>query len=318
MLPHPVVELLERQLLQNATDTRRTGADRADAVYEHALAVLSANDPGEAGIDNGLELLTFADRNGLVEAQATVGRLKDAFRTPLATSRDEEIGWLLAASCSGSTTAQRRFRDLDIERFTAVIRDVHQGNGATCPLLNQTLLLCTRQGWQARHLANITYGYLHESTFTGNAELLLKIPPELPAVCIMTVVEILLTRGANAAHGVTPLHFLAAFDDDTPRVASALLQHGADIGKVCERALIYKELFDSPFGEVGGTRLLWVVAAGNHCAAFNSVSTSSTEESIIVTTLSCVNLLVESGVDPTCFTKPTKLVYAAPSDCGRL
>jgi len=85
------------------------------------------------------------------------------------------------------------------------------------------------------------------------------------------VVEILLARGASAAHGtahgVTPLHFLAAFDDDDiPGVASALLLHGADVDKICGRNPVYAEFFDSPFGRAGGTPLLWAVAAGNHCA----------------------------------------------------
>ncbi|KAJ4179745.1 hypothetical protein NW755_012305 [Fusarium falciforme] len=290
MLPHPVMKLLENQLRQNATNPRNTDANRADAAYEYAIMVFNADDPAEARIDSALKLLTFAARHGRVEAQASVGRLSEVFGRPLAASRDEEMVWLLAASRAGSTTAQRRFCDLDKEGFAAAMRDIRQGNGATCPLLNQLLLVNSRELRQAGGLADTIQSCLHESAITGNVGLLLEIPPELPSgwyecenvlgetplvvACRgghTAVVEILLSRGANAAHGtahgVTPLHFLAAFDDDDiPGVASTLLKHGADVDKVCERELIYKENSDSPFGHVGGTPLLWAVAARNHCA----------------------------------------------------
>ncbi|CAM1504898.1 Fc.00g024890.m01.CDS01 [Cosmosporella sp. VM-42] len=289
MLPRPVMELLESQLLQYAANPRNTDADRADAAYEYATVILNGNDPTEARIDSALEHLTFAARNGQVEAQASVGRLSDVFGRPLEASRNEEMEWLLTASRAGSATAQRRLRDLDINGFTAAMRDIRRGNGATCPLLNQALLVNSRWVEQTGALADIVYGCLHESAITGNVGLL-ELPPELPSgwyecenglgetplvvACRggqTAVVEILLARGANAAHrtahGVTPLHFLAAFDDDDiPGVASSLLQHGADVEMACERELTYKELFDSPFGHAGGTPLLWAVAAGNHCA----------------------------------------------------
>ncbi|CAI4213882.1 unnamed protein product [Parascedosporium putredinis] len=187
---------------------------------------------------------------------------------PLAASRDEELQWLTAASRAGSSIAQRRFRDLDKEGFATTMRSVRQ----------------------AGRLIDVAYSYLHESAITGNVEPLSKVPPELPsgiyeyenflgetALVVAcrgghtAVMEILLSRGANAAHetarGVTPLHFLAAFDDDDiPRVISALIQHGAEVDRICKRELIYKELFDSPFGQIAGTPLAWAVAAGNHCA----------------------------------------------------
>lgn len=289
-LPHPARELLASELLETTMNPRNTDVRRADAAYEYAVTVLNVNDLAGAKVDSALELLTFAARNGHVEAGASVGRLCHAFGRRLAASRDEEMEWLLTACRAGSTTAQRRFRDLDMDRYTTTMRGIRQEHGAICPLLNKVLLIESRSMREAGGLANNVCGDLHESAITGNVALLLKVPQVLPpnyyecenflgetplvVACReghKAVVEILLARGANAAHetacGVTPLHFLAAFDDDDiPGVASALLRHGADIERVCEQGWAYKRSFDSLFGQIAGSPLLWAVAAGNHCA----------------------------------------------------
>ncbi|SPO05336.1 uncharacterized protein DNG_08023 [Cephalotrichum gorgonifer] len=286
LLPRSVMDLLENQLLQDATDPRNSDSDRASAAYEYAIVIINSKDPTKSRIDNALELLEFAAGNGQVEAQACVGRLSDVFGRPLVASQDEEIEWLLAATRAGSATAQKRFRQLNAVRFNAAIHNIRQENGVICPWLNQALLDKSRRMQQTGELSAL----IDEAALTGNVELLLKIPPELPQEAyegenvlgetplIMAcrgghrlVVDILLARGVNAAHateyGVTALHFLSAFsDDDIPVVASALLQHGAELDKVCKRELMYKELYDSPFGHSGGTPLLWAVVAGNQCA----------------------------------------------------
>ncbi len=290
MLPHAVMKILEQQLLQEASDPQRSCVDQADSSYEYAVFVLQTSAPTEARISRALELLTFAARSGQMKAQASVRRLSDVFGRPLAASPEEDMEWLLAASRAGSSTAQQQFRALDPVKFNAAMNDVRKKNGTICPLLNQELLERSYHVQQAGDLVNILYGCLHEAAITGNAEILLKIPPkiraefyecenqlgETPLVVACrgghtTVVEILLSRGANAAHatarGVTPLHFLAAFnDDDITRVATALLEHGAEVDKICERDMIYMECFDSLFGQAGGTPLLWAVAAGNNRA----------------------------------------------------
>ncbi|KAK2032565.1 ankyrin [Colletotrichum zoysiae] len=288
--PEPVIEILGQQLLQHATDLENTIISRANAAYEYGVVVFNANNPSETEIDTALGLLTFAAQNGHMEAQTSVGRLSDVFGRTLAVSRDEELKWLLVASRAGSTTAQQRFRDLDIDGFMAAMSDIPYGIGTTCPLLNQSLLINCYQVRQAGSYTDVVLSKLHESAITGNVGLLVEIPAELPSdwyecenafgetplivACRgghTSVLDVLLTRGANAAHtttqGVTALHFLAAFNDnDIPRVGSILLQHGVEIDGMCERGTIYKELPDSTFGQVGGTPLLWAVAAGNHCA----------------------------------------------------
>ena len=290
MLPHAVMEILEQQLLREASNPRNSCAERADASYEYAILVLQISDPTEARVSLALERLTLAARNGQMEAQASVGRLSDVFGSPLAASREEEMEWLLEASRAGSSTAQRQFRALDPVKFNAVMNEVRKKHGSICPLLNQELLERSLQAQQTGDLVNILYGCLHEAAITGNAGILLKIPPkirpdfyecenqlgETPLVVACrgghaTVVDVLLRRGANAAHetarGVTPLHFLAAFnDDDITRVATTLFEHGAEVDKVCERDMVYNERSDSLFGQAGGTPLLWAVAAGNNCA----------------------------------------------------
>jgi len=184
MLPHPVLELVENQLLQEATNARNAAADRADAAYEYAVVVFNSKDPADAIIDSALELLTFAARHGQLGAQASVGRLCDVFGRPLPASRDEEMAWLLAASRAGSGTAQRRFRDLDKEAFATAMRGIRQGDGAICPLLNQALLAKSRWVRQtASSVDHLLYSCLHESALTGNVELLLRLPLELPPEC---------------------------------------------------------------------------------------------------------------------------------------
>lgn len=292
MLPQAVMEILKEQLLQEALDSRRSSVDRAEAEYEYAMFVLQAsdNDPTEARISQALELLTFAARRGQKGAQASVGRLSEVFGIPLAASREEEMEWLLAASQAGSSTAQRQFRALDPVKFNAVKNDVRKKNGIICPLLNKELLERSYQVQQTGDLFNIFYGSLHQAAIAGNADILHQIPPQIrsdfyecenqlgetPLVIACreghaTVVKILLSRGANAAHttanGVTPLHFLAAFnDEDITHMATTFLEHGAEVDKICVRDRIYQERSDSLFGQAGGTPLLWAVMAGNNCA----------------------------------------------------
>lgn len=288
--PQPVIEILGQQLLQHATDPTNTVTSRADAAYEYAVIVFNANELAATQIDCALDLMAFAAYNGHKEAQTAVGSLSDLFKDAPTVSRDLELEWLLANSRAGSLTAQQRFRDLDTDGFTTAMSDVLQENGITCPSLNQSLLIYLRQARQSGSQADVIFSKLHESAITGNVGLLLEIPAELlsdwyecenalgetPLIVACrgghtSVLKLLLSRGANAAHktsyGVTSLHFLAAFDDDDiPKVISTLLQGGVDIDSICEQNTIYKELSDSSFGQVGGTPLLWAVAAGNHRA----------------------------------------------------
>lgn len=285
MFPHPILEVLENQMLQNATDPRYTDAHRADAAYEYAIIVLNAHQPTDTRIDNALRLLEYSARNGKHEAQAFVGRLCQVFGKPLAASQAEEREWLLKASRSGSITAQRRLRDLDKEGFTATMHDIRSSGRVSCTV-HDYLLAENGQQTHAPHIAND----VHWSAITGNTDHLKKLssifPPnwfewknilgETPLIEACReghtgVAEFLLECGAKAsqetAQGVTALHFLAAFnDDDIPGIASLLLKHGADIEKVCEKDFNYLRHYDSPFGMCAGTPLLWAVSTGNECA----------------------------------------------------
>jgi ankyrin repeat protein len=295
-----VKECLKSRLAEEAMNISGSDEYRADAAYEYAVLVLNSEEVSTSSLPKALELLAMSAKYGHIEALYSVGKLTDAFSYPLPFSRKQEIEWLTVASESGSATGKRRFQELEPERFTQVAREIRNRYGFNCPKMNKTLFEESQHAKKSTNFLETLFAHFYEVAITGNVQLLLKLPGyrkevyncqnilgETPLLVAcrgghVTVTKLLLKRGADATiatkDGVTPLHFLSAFDDEhIEEMASLLLHHGAEIDKVCSRALIYKELPDSPFGLVQGTPLLWAVAARNSCA---------------------VQTLVERGADP--------------------
>ncbi|KAL2145185.1 hypothetical protein VTI28DRAFT_7821 [Corynascus sepedonium] len=253
--------------------------------------LFNSGDLPTSRLKKALELLALSAQSGYIAARASFSRLNSGFGYPSPVDRRVEIEWLQEATEAGSVTAQRRLRDLDPKGFSKTMQEMRRRFGYICPRVNEILFQQCQHAKNFGGIAGAFFARLYESALTGDVQVILRIPEyakgvynypndfgETPLLIACreghaAVAELLLARGADASHanrdGVTSLHFLAAFDDEhIPRMASLLLQHGADLESVCEQSSIYKDLPDSLFGHCGGTPLLWAVAARSNCAVW--------------------------------------------------
>jgi ankyrin repeat protein len=316
MLPYNVKELLEAQLQQEAINESNTKAHRADAAYEYANMVFRSAglNLSTSRVVNALDLLAQSANNGHLEAQSTVGLLHDALGYSLPVRREVEIEWLFAGSLRGSMTAQTRLKKLDPEKYEEAIVLIGSLYGGLSPEMSRLLHDQNLLDVLSDDASRFPVGYIHYLASIGDLELLIKssrLPKEMynlrnilgetPLLVACRaghakVATFLLQRGSDPSistnQGVCPLHFLSAFDNQSiPTMATLLLQYGAVLEQPSRNALLYKEQFDSRFGSVNGTPLLWAVAARN---------TSATEA------------LVERGADP--FKTTTEPVRAIDED----
>ncbi|CZR66070.1 uncharacterized protein PAC_15971 [Phialocephala subalpina] len=316
MLPYNVKELLEAQLQQEAMSKSNTATHRADAAYEYANMVfrsaeLNLSTPRVA---NALDLLAQSANNGHLEAQATVGSLHDALGYSVPVRREVEIEWLFAGSLRGSMTAQTRLKKLDAEKYKEAIVLIGSSYGGLSPEVSGLLHDQNLLNALSDDPSQFPVGYIHYLASIGDLELLIKSPRlpkemynlrnilgETPLVVACRaghakVATFLLQCGSDPSistnQGVCPLHFLSAFDEQSiPTMATLLLQYGAVLEQPSRNAKIYMGQFDSRFGSVNGTPLLWAVAARN---------ASATEA------------LVEHGADP--FKTTTEQIRAFDED----
>ena len=233
-----------------------------------------------------LDLLAQSAKNGNTNARCTFGRLHDIFGYSSPVPRETEIEWLISDSIQGSLTARKRLQALDPKLSKQSLQNSRCRHGAVCPELSKGLNEQYQLAMESHDLSEILFSHIHQSASTGDIQSLLKLPklPRSDFNCInrlgetplviasrsghATAAALLLERGSDpriaTKDGVTALHFLSAFDDkDIPKMATLFLQHGAELDKLSRSALIYKEMFDSPFGVIAGTPLLWAVAARN-------------------------------------------------------
>ena len=240
-------------------------------------------------LDKALQTLARSAEMGHIEARSTCGRLFEAFRYPSPIPRDVEICWLLDASKQGSSTAQERLHALDRKIFEHAIEESQFGYRIVCPKLVEALNKQSQSAMESKNPFEVLFGRIHCFASTGDTKYLLglsNVPKsvynlvnclgETPLLVACrhghaTTAAFFLERGSDPRiltnDGVSALHFLSAFDDThIPKLATLLLAHGAELDRVSGSALIYKEMFDSLFGVVEGTPLLWAVAARNACA----------------------------------------------------
>ncbi|KAJ4292457.1 hypothetical protein N0V90_009119 [Kalmusia sp. IMI 367209] len=289
LMPPPVKALLEAQLLREASSKLKSEAWRADAAFEYAVMIINSEEISPSRLSEAIEFLGQSAKMGHVGARSTFGILHDAFEYPLPVSRELEIEWVLAACHLGSMTAQKRLQSLDSPNYEQIMKRIRHDHGGFSPITNRIL----REYWDHECGSGNPYleiaCYIHYVASTGDIDSLstLLIPLEelydypnvlgetpLVVACRgghQEVASFLLEYGSDPTlttiDGVSALHFLSAFEDkNIPKMALQLLEHGADIEKPCLEAPIYKELFDSPFGVLDGTPLLWATVARNHCA----------------------------------------------------
>lgn len=264
--------------------------DQAEAAYECAVMIFNSVELSAPRLGKALDLLAQSAKNGNTNARCTFGRLHDIFGYPSRVPREVEVEWLLSDSMKGSLTAQKRLQALDPKLFKQASQNSRCGYGLVCPKLSKVLNEQYQLSMDSDDPSEILLSHLHHFASTGDVQSLLRLPRlprsyfncmnrlgETPLLIASrsghaTAATLLLERGSDprisTKDGVTALHFLSAFDDKhISKIAALLLQHGAELDKLSGSALIYKEMFDSPFGVIEGTPLLWAVAARNSCAS---------------------------------------------------
>lgn len=272
-----------------ATNSSMSKDYQAEAAYECAVMIFNSVELFAPRLVKALDLLAQSAKNGNTTARCTFGRLHDIFGYSSPIPREAEIEWLLSDSMKGSLTAQKRLQALDPKLFKKALQNSRCHYGVACPELSKALNEQYQLAMESDDPSEILFSHIHHFASTGDVQSLLRLPrlPKSDFNCTnrlgetplliasrsghATAAALLLERGSDprtaTKDGVTALHFLSAFDDQhIPKMAALLLQHGAELDKLSGSALIYKEMFDSPFGVIEGTPLLWAVAARNACA----------------------------------------------------
>jgi len=251
--------------------------------------IFNSMDLSAPRLEMALDILAQSAKNGNTNARCTFGRLHDIFGYSLPVRREVETEWLKSDSLQGSLTAQKRLQTLDPKLFEQYLQNGRCHYGAVCPELNKILNEQYQLAKESDNLSEILFSHIHQFASAGDVQSLLRLPKlprsdfncrnrlgETPLLIASrnghaTVATLLLERGSDpriaTKDGVTALHFLSAFENKSiPKMAALFLQHGAELDKLSGNALIYKEMFDSPFGVTAGSPLLWAVAARNSCA----------------------------------------------------
>jgi hypothetical protein len=240
-------------------------------------------------IKRALEMLLWAARSGNTQARGFVGWFHDTFHESLPWELNTEHEWLVEATTSGSRVARRRLLQLNASKHEAVlgiIRTRYQGIGgrvweileSEVELINRgmdreggtgsTLVVMATVGDlpRVRRLIDSWSVSINEQDGRNETALL--------AACRAghaDVVEFLLSKGADPTlcsnRGISPLHFLAAFDEDKiAKIAFLLKENGADLeARSMEGGGMEsdKDPSDTCFGRFHGTPLLWAV--GSNC-----------------------------------------------------
>lgn len=249
--------------------------------------VLNSGNLSVQRLDTALSLLTKSAEMGHVTARATFGRLHSIFDLPSPVSPEIETEWLLVALRQGSLTAWSRLQAID----PLLTREKTCQIPYSClhPEANRIFEEDIRHCVYSPDFTKVRHAVVQHFARTGDTQSFLYLTSHIPGdnniqnvfgetplvvACRgghATMVALLLQHMADpriaTKSGVTALHFLSAFDDeDIPRIAALLLQHGAELEKQSEQALEYKSTFDCPYMTTGGTPLQWAVIAGNSCA----------------------------------------------------
>jgi ankyrin repeat protein len=296
-VPPAVVSQISRQLLTAAHDLGQESDRRAEAAYQYAvlnLGRLQIHSESSSVIDQCLNALALSATLGLVKSQSIVGHCFSSFGRSIAFDASKERQkWLLKATKFGSLTARRRLEKLDPALYEKALRSLrvrYAGIGMQLPkqfkaaderefqgMLDYTL-------WAHKADDADRINILLTFISCGRVSQVKALLPESNVNCCNAwketpllfacrtgnapITRMLLAAGADSTlvseEDVSPLHFLAAFDDeDVGDIASRLVSHGALLEARTRSGTAYRKLPDSTFGSVNGTPLLWAVAANS-------------------------------------------------------
>ena len=249
-------------------------------------------------INQALQLLSQSALLGHLDSRNIVGWLYTSFGhdIPFDANDNQEYDWLRQGVEQGSATARRRLESLDSRLYREALNSLrfnYGGYGATLPLewrymddgdfrpiidnagaLGSVddlkgLLFCfavTGRVNAMRRLTNFSHVDVNwPNDWEETALLMACRSGHLPMALY------LLEKGAKPSlasqEGVTPLHFLSAFDDDDiPIIAKELVNHGASLEARSSGGTAYHLTLDSTFGQLNGTPLTWAVAANSKVA----------------------------------------------------
>lgn len=292
-MPDTVVNHLYTQFRLVASDPYEERQRRAEAAYQFSVLSLGRFQTGgnNDGAEESLKMLTLAATFGHTGAQSMVGRCHEAFRkAPSFDQGLETSKWLLHGIKSGGLCAKRRLRSIDEPLYNIAMKKLRTRYGGVgmklpyqykdLPPQDVTIML--------RHALN-GHGGLYDTKhiffFFAIAGMKAEVSQLLPVINVngvndwnetallmacraghTAVAQLLLDAGADPAisskEEVTPLHFLAAFEDKHIRdIAHQLLRHNAPIEARSLRGSSYRHVLDTTFGDVNGTPLMWAVAA---------------------------------------------------------
>lgn len=304
LIPPTVCAELKSELDLVAGDENESDARRAKAALQYAIITLGLLRPIDASseeLEAALAMLCLAASSGSQMAQCIVGQLHETFDKPAPFDSDTEIPWLINGTVGGSMTARRRLLRCCLEEHDRAVHklrheyggigidanfDEHELDGvfdlitleeselSTRLLLRLACLGKVEQFQRALGLGRVnvdcvnTWGetVLLVACRSGHSE----------------IAKILLEAGADASipsdDGLTPLHFLGAFDErEIPQIAAHVLRNKATLEARSNNGRIHHYKLDTQFGPVEGTPLLWAVSSGS---------------------LAATKVLVENGADP--------------------